>query len=60
MQTIINDEMGRIWTEKAVVCVQVSLQHLHGRPDKNTKETFQNRFLRFLRMVFQLCLLDPE
>ena len=43
MHTIINDELRRIWEEKAVVCVQVQLQYLPGRPDKkNTTEVFQN------------------
>jgi hypothetical protein len=34
MHTITNDEMVRIWMEKAVVCVQVPLQYFLGRPDK--------------------------
>jgi len=34
MHTTINDELRRIWAERAIVCVQVQLQHLPGRPDK--------------------------
>jgi hypothetical protein len=62
MHAIISDELGRIWTKKTVVCVQVPQGHLPGRPDKIHDRSISKLIFTFLKggvsiMFVRKCIM---